>query len=373
MKRLCYVIPTLHVGGSERQLLLLAEGLRNAFEITVVCTRALGPLADTMRGLGVHVQPLHLSTAWDPRMGMRLRRLFRQHRPDIVHTFLSGFDLAANRAARDTGVPVVLSSRRELAIWQKPRHLRRQRLANRYVDAIVANSHAAAAVAREREGGDPRLYRVIHNGIHADAFQSLADPESVREEFAIPHGRKVVVTVANFSPVKDYPLFFATAAKIASQYRDVHFVIVGSGPLAREIDRLVTRHGLEKRTAIVHTVDRVADLLAAADVFLLCSKAEGFPNAVMEAMAAARPIVARAVGGIPELVEDGLTGRLIPDRSPEAMAAAAVELLRDEPLAAAYAAASARRVRNLFAVEKMTAAYKALYSEFLAAGARVVG
>lgn len=373
MKRICYVIPTLQIGGSERQLIALIEGLKERFEITVICTRELGPLAGQVRQFGIPVRNLAMATAWDPRMRGRLRALFRDHRPDILHTFLFGFDLGANQAARDTGVPVIVSSRRELAVWQRTRHIWRQRYANRFVDAIVANSHAAARTAQSRERTAAERYHVIHNGILADAFQTLADPDRVREHLGIPAGRKVVTTVANFSEVKDYPLFLSMAAEVRKRYPDVHFLAVGKGPMQAEINRLVVRHSLEKHITMFHTPDQIPDILAASDVFVLCSRAEGFPNALMEAMAAGRPVVARAVGGIPELVTDGVSGRLVEERSADAMAGAVVSLLSDRRAANRLAMAGSDCIRRDFSLIRMVEAYHELYTRLLAGSARVVG
>jgi len=303
----------------------------------------------------------------------RLRRCFRRHRPDIVHTFLFGFDLAANRAARDTGVPVVISSRRELADWQLGRHLRRQRLANRYVDCIVANSRAVADYAIEREKTNPALFRIIPNGILADEFVSMADPEQVRQHYHISPNRHVVCTVANFSPVKDYPLFVAMAAELTARRDDVHFLAIGDGPLKQETGKLIHKYRLKDRFTQARTVQGIPDLLKVASVFVLTSKLEGFPNAVMEAMAAGKAIVAAQVGGVPELISEGETGRLIAGRDPIAFADAVDSLLNRPEERAAIGTNAAQWVRERLPIEALAQAHRYLYAELLAQSARKVG
>ncbi|MFO7974080.1 MAG: glycosyltransferase [Candidatus Hydrogenedentota bacterium] len=214
MTRICYVIPSLNVGGTEKQLLALMRELVHDHEVTVVCTGHAGAFGGDARRLGAYVRELGLRGGWSFRMRARLRRVFRSHRPDILHTFLFGFDYQANRAARDTGVPVVISSRRQLASWKKRRHIRLQRKANALVDCVVANSQAVAKYAIKQEDADPAMVRVIPNGVNVDALKTPADLGQVRTRYGIPPKKRVVGIVANFSPVKDYPLFGQIAIKL---------------------------------------------------------------------------------------------------------------------------------------------------------------
>jgi len=373
MTRICYVIPTLDIGGTERQLVRLITGLGDGYEVTVVCTRKEGRLAQQLEHLGVTVHELGLMTAWDPRLHGMLKRIFRKHRPDIVHTFLFGFDLDANRAARETNVPVVVSSRRELAAWQKQRHVRRQQKANRYVDCIVANSHAGAKYAQEREHAEPELFRVVPNGVLVEEYLSMADPDQLRARDGLPEDRGVVCTVANFSEVKDYPLFLEMAGELLKRRDDVHFLMVGTGPLVGDVMKGVAAMKAADRFTQLSTVDGVADVLKIADVFVLCSTREGFPNAVMEAMAAGKPVVAGNVGGVPELVSDGDTGVIVETREPAHFADAVEWCLDNRDDAAAMGWRASEWVRRHLSVERMVSAYKGLYAELLAREARQVG
>ncbi len=366
MTRICYVIPSLSIGGTERQLVYLLRGLAPDHELTVLCTRQDGALVGEARRCGARVDVLGARGGWDLTLRWKLRNVFKRNRPDVLHTFLFGFDLAANLAASDAGVPVVISSRRELATWQKPRHLFMQRRANRHVHAIVANSHAVADFAARREGADPALFRVIPNGIHADAFVSNADPHQLRLRYRIPFHTHIVGMVANFSPVKDHALFVDTAAELLRRRADVHFLMVGTGPLVRNVERAIEARGIASCFTRVSTMAEIADLYALMDVSVLCSKAEGFPNALIESMAAGRPVAAASVGGIPELVRDGETGRLIASRDPRAFAVAIAWMLDHPGEAGAMAGNAARFVRDEFGMDKMVDSYRALYAELLA-------
>lgn len=370
MNRICYVIPSLSVGGTEKQLIELIRCLARDNEITVVCTHHAGALAGDARRVGAVVHTLDLWGGWDPRARRALRHLFRRHRPDILHTFLSGFDLAANRAARETGVPVVLSSRRELAAWKKPRHVRVQRKANAYVDCIVANSRAVAEFAVNQEGASPSLFRVIPNGVRAEQFEQHGDPHITRQHHHLPWTKHIVGFVANFSPVKDHALFLETAGELLSRRDDIHFLMVGSGPLQEQIERRIAQKGWIDHFARTATLGELSELYAVMGVSVNFSKVEGFPNALMESMAVGVPVVAPAVGGIPELIEDRVTGRLIASREPRDFADA-IDWALDRPEESRPMAERGKAyVKTHFSLDRMVDAYKKLYTELLVKSSR---
>lgn len=370
MRRLFYVLPSMAVGGTETQLARLAKGVCGDFDVTIVCTREEGGLASEVLKDGVRLRVEGNSPwlgAWDPFMARRLRRVFRHHRPHIVHSFMFGFDYAVNKAARAMGTPVVISSRRQLATWKKTRHVRLQRKANRLADVVVANSQAVADFAAKQEGLSPERIRVIHNGIHADNYLSSADPRHIRDRFKLPLEGPIVGMVANFSPVKNHALLLEAAPAVIRRHPKVHFLLLGWGRLRDEFVRKVVHSDLEGRFTIAPTVPEMADLLRVMSVSVLCSHIEGFPNAVMEAMAAGVPVVAPEVGGIPELIEDGLTGTLYPRHEARLLADALNGVLDAPGRAAAMAQRASESVRERFAVPRMVEAYGALYEELWAA------
>ncbi|HOZ46273.1 MAG TPA: glycosyltransferase [Candidatus Hydrogenedentes bacterium] len=366
MTRVTYVIPSLSVGGTEWQLVHLMRGLVPDHRITVICTRHDGALSGDARRIGVNVRVIGSPFGgWDYRMRCAIRRILRGNPPDILHTFMFGFDLCANLAARDVGVPVVISSRRQLATWRKVRHRWLARRANQLVDCIVANSQAVARFAAEQERADPALFRVIPNGIHADDFTQHGDLKQIRRRYGIPASAPLVGTVANFAPVKGYPLFLDMAERLLARRSDYHFLMVGSGPEAADIERRIRARGLADHFTRVATVSERPDIYGILDVFVLCSEVEGFPNAVIEAMAAGKPVVAAAVGGIPELIENGQTGILLDARRPEIYADAVTRIEADPARARAMAQRAAAVVRERLPMHKMVNAYRELYAELL--------
>lgn len=365
MKRICYIIPSLNVGGTERQLIYLVRSLAKDYEITVVCTRESGALSGEAHRAGAKIEVLDTPSAWDPRIRRRVMHVLRERRPDIVHTFLFGFDWAANAAARRFGVPVIISSRRELPLWMKWRHIAMQKLANRYVDCVVANSEAVAQYAIKAEKAVPALFRVIYNGVDADAFCSQMDPHIIRERYRIPFHRRIIGIVANFSPVKDHEFFVEITKELLKRRADVHFLMVGTGPLLQKIrQRIITQSTPECYTRVSEFTE-IADLYKLMDVSMLCSKVEGYPNALIESMSAGTPVVAPAVGGIPEIVRHGDTGRLVQTRDPKDFADEIEWVLNNEAESQTMAERASHFVRSALSVEKMVDAYQYLYDELL--------
>lgn len=367
--RVCFVIPSLGVGGTERQLLYLLKGLQDTFEIMVICTHNEGAWVGDVRRIG-RVKVLGLRGGWDPRLKSRLRKLFRIYRPSVVHSFMFGFDYAVNVAARDAGVPVVISSRRQRATWKKPRHIRLQKKANALVDAIVANSRVVAAYAAEQEGCSVEDYTVILNGIDAERFQSQLEPGQLKQRYHIPIEKKVVGIVANFSPVKDHVLFIDVARELLKYRSDLHFVMAGKGPEVEAIGSLLRRYKMEDCVTGLTTISELQDVYRLIDVVVLTSKSEGFPNVVMEAMASGTPVVAANVGGVPELIRSGETGTLIDDRDPESFADAIAYYLEHPDEAAAIAAQGQAYVVEHLSLDGMVSGYKNVYDTFLQANVK---
>lgn len=353
--RIAFVIPSLEAGGTERQLIYLLEGLAETHDVHVICTTTGGALAQRAREVA-SVECLHGGGGWDYRMGSRLGRIFKELQPEVVHTFMFGFDYRVNVAARNAGVPVVVSSRRQLATWKSPRHRRLQRKANALVDCVVANSHAVADFAITQEQADPHLFRVIPNGIDVDRFQS---PSTTENE--IP----CIGIVANFSPVKDHALFLDIADELTQRGNYLNFTLIGDGPLRSDIEKRIEELVLKDRVTLLRGVSDTSGQYAKLAVSVLCSQTEGSPNVVLESMASGTPFVGTDVGGIPELIEDGVTGTLVHTRNPEDFADAIESLLKDPSHANAMAAKAKEAVREEHALSAMVDAYSNLYAELL--------
>lgn len=220
---------------------------------------------------------------------------------------------------------------------------------------IAERAHEYAAQIGARPLG-ARL-RVIRSGVDLERFRTDQDPARLRRELGLDAGR-TILTVARLAPIKGVDTALRAFALVANDYPDTTYVIAGGGPLEAELRTLARSLGVEERVRIVGAVpyERMPELHAAAEVFLLTSRhtprwTENFPNACLEAMASAKPVVAGKVGGLPEMVAHGETGLLVDPEDPAAIAAALRRLLGDAALRSAMGAAGRARVERELAHE----------------------
>jgi glycosyltransferase involved in cell wall biosynthesis len=346
----------------------LVDGLRRAgLEVDVCAFYPPASLTRHFATLGVEVT--HLGRR--PRVSAgaigRFWRLLRAGRYDVIHLYGARVNVVGRLAARLLGGPKVVSALRSLypgdrdaraVVWL-------DRTTVRWVDAYVSNSRAAIDFLVGR--GFPRsLFRWVPSGIDPAPFGRPVDREAVLERLGIrPGGRPVVISVANLRPMKGHALLLAALGQLRRRGVECLTLLVGEGPLREALAAQVAREGLAERVCLTGSRPDVAELLAASDVFVLASSWEGLPRSVLEAMASRRPVVATAVGGVGELVEDGQTGFLAPAGDADALASRLGALLADPQLRAEMGARGRARVEKEFSVERMVEGTVAVYRELV--------
>jgi len=343
-------------GGTQRQILeLLARLDRRRFRVHPVCFHADGDWFGRLANLD---EPPALFPIWGfrrPHTGRQLlafARWCREKRIEVLHTFDVYSNIFGLPAAALAPVPVRIGSRRG---YIEPPGLRRlQRAAYTAAHRIAANSTSAADRLRA-EGVPAERILVIPNGIDATAFPAREYPARPRR----------LAAVACLREEKRLDVLLAAAPRILARYPDAEIRIAGDGECRGALEAQARTLGVSGRVTFLGHRDDVADLLTASDIFVLPSRAEAFPNAVMEAMASGLPVVASDVGGIPELVDDGRTGRLVPPGEPETLAEAVLGLMDDPARAAELGRAGRRRVDTTFSMDRMVDRFERLYMEEL--------
>jgi glycosyltransferase involved in cell wall biosynthesis len=339
--RLVLFIEHLRTGGAQRQFVVLAEGLaRRGHAVTVAtlfpgdpCWHRLAAhgaigLASIYPARGATMAQRIAQLADAPR---RLRRVLRQTGAEVVYSALHTSNLLAWLAVaaqrRAALAWSIRSSRREKMAWKQRPSFELCRIASRGVPLIIANSRAGLADCR-REGFRPRSASVVPNGVDVAAFRpDLEAGRRLRADWLVPAGAPLVGMVARLDPVKDHPGFLRAAALVAARSPDVMFACVGDGPPAyrAELERRARALGLAGRLIWAGERHDMPAVHNAFDLLCLPSRTEGFPNAIAEAMASARPCVATQVGDVAEIVGD--TGRTVPPGAPEALAQALLDVL----------------------------------------------
>jgi glycosyltransferase involved in cell wall biosynthesis len=371
--RVALVIATLTYGGTQSQLFALASELaRRGSDVLVCCLTLDGPIGRDLRRLGIDVRVMRKRHRFDIYVLWKLVRELRQFQPDIVHCFLFTSNVWGRLAGALTGVPVVLASVRSLDARRGFLPVVIDRMLIRLTDRIICNAQAIADHLAKREGIPPSRLVVVRNGIDLDRFDGrLRTEEGPVENRCREH--PVVGMVCRIDPRKGIEVFLDSCEVLLRRHENLRFLLVGDAKPHRR-DELAYRAGIVERLTrpplasagrlLGYTADVPASL-ACMDVFVLTSWTEGCPNALMEAMAMARPVVATAVGGVPELIRPGVDGILVAPGDVQGVADGVLRLLNDPPAARAMGREAQERIRREFSLARMVAETCGVYEECL--------
>jgi len=328
--RLAYVIKEMVVGGSQTHLLQVLRLLdRERFEPMLFCLTGEGVLLDQVRALGVPVStPAPGSTfkgsGLITRIGALTKELRRQ-RPDIVHNYLLRANLVGSISARLAGVPVVLCSKRGCH-FRKGFELVSAKIGNALANRVMVNATAVREFVHDNEGCPLDKMTVIPSGVDTSRFQPLPAAD-YKARIGVPSDRTVVGVITRMRVRKGVDEFIRAIGKLRRTRPDVHGVIVGEVDLDSELEALMKSLKLEDHLSLLGRRSDMPEVLSAFDVFVLCSHDEGMSNAILEAMAMEKAVVATDVGGTREVVRHGQTGLLVPAKDPDALASAIEEVL----------------------------------------------
>ena len=300
-----------------------------------------------------------------------LFKLLRRLKPSVLHTYnLAAIEYAP--VALLAGVPVRVNGLhgRDAADpeGRNPKHKLLRQLMLPFYDHCYANSGDMLAWNRQVIGVPEHKSGLLANGIDAERFRPLAHGEQ-RPDFGFGAGCRVIGTVGRVQDVKDHATlvdaFALLRTRLPAESAALRLAIVGDGPLLPALREKVRALGLEGLVWLPGARYDVPEILRGFDVYAISSIAEGTPGSVLEAMASGLPAVGTRVGGVPEVIAEGLTGQLVPPRDPSAMADALAPYVRDPALAAVHGAAGRARVLSNYSMPAMVAGYQALYDSLL--------
>lgn len=368
-RKVFFFLDSLQVGGTETQAVELARRLDPAvYEVTLGCLRLQGPLLEKLQASAVKLREFHPAGGLDSPRGvwqlLRLAAFLRRERFDLVHTHDLWTNLMGVPAARLARVPVIISSRRDLAHfdWYQGRRRKWLRRIQNLSDVVLANAGPIRDALIRDDHFAPEKVRVIPNGVDVEKFyRAMRDRERLFP--GIGPGKLIVLVGNMHSDVKGHPWLIEAATKIAPEFPHTRFLLVGSGDCQDDFARRVAELGLQKNFRFLGRRNDIPEILVSSDIAVLPSRAEGLPNAILEYMAAGLPVVASQVGGNPELVRDGETGLLVPPQDAGALAAALLRLLRDDPLASRLGQGGHAWVKNHFSFERLVEETGQLYEE----------
>jgi glycosyltransferase involved in cell wall biosynthesis len=366
------MIDSFEQGGSERQALQLVRQLHESERsgVRLACLQNKGSLRGEADRLGLGEIPEYpLTSFYDRNFVTQLRRLARflkENEIDVVHThdfYTNIFGMAAAAMAR---VRARITYKGETDGFRTSTQKRLERGAFRLAHRVVANSDAvrgqliregvpAEKVVKHYNGLDIKRVAIQHGATRDDILAMLSLPE-----------RRFVTIVANLQhAVKDHPMFLRAAARVRAAVPDAAFVIAGEGKLMSGLRELTAQLGLERDVFFIGRCEKVAELLSVSDLCALSSSAEGFSNAILEYMAAARPVVVTDVGGAREAVIEGETGYIVPSGDYQQMAERIIELLCDPKRAREMGERGKSIVEEKFSCERHLANTLDLYFKML--------
>ncbi|MGH9702014.1 MAG: glycosyltransferase, partial [Candidatus Acidiferrales bacterium] len=303
-----------------------------------------------------------LKVAWE------LSSLIRRENVSIVHSFFETSDLWGGAVAKLSGVPILVSSRRDMGIQREKKHDTAYRYMRRFTDLVLPVSNQVRDFCIERDGLDPKKVVTLHNGVEIERFANTGSGEAIRYAFGLENASHIVSAIANIRPVKGLDVMIRAAAIVCRKFPRACFVIVGTphrSVFLRELKALAQELGIAGNVRFLGGHDEIERFLKISDAFCLPSRSEGFSNSLIEAMGCGLPCVATDVGGNREALQEGVSGYLVANEDSQAMGERILNLLENPELARRMGAAGRRKVEQMFTAEAMMSTLTSHYQTLL--------
>ncbi len=367
--RVAYCLDSFAIGGTELNAVRTAEALDpDRIELRVFHLHTHGPLRSRYERLGVRMTHVPIPNLYSPRtaiQGVRLAHLLRRENVDVVHSHDIYCNIFVVPWARMLSGCSIIASRRWWYEAPRPELVTANRWTSALAHRILANSSGVAQLLAREEKVPAEKIVEIPNFLAESAFviHDKSARDAQRRAWGLMDGAFVIGIVARLSPVKNHVLLLKAVAQLDARF---HLVVLGDGPSRAGLEDLARRLGIDSRVHFTGEVVSPHNLHQFLDVSVLCSASEGFPNSVIEAMAAARPVVATPVGGVTDAVTHGVTGILVPVDDPAPLVDALRMLEADSQLRTRLGEAGRQAVRTKFlqetVIEKLSALYEVLAS-----------
>ena len=369
--KILFIITSSGIGGAEKILCYTATGLDyNKYDISVCSLKKKGEIAADLEKRGIEVCCLHMggresSLGWLSSI-IALIRLFPyliRIRPTIIHSFLFRANILARIAGYLTGIPIIISSVRVMGGEKKYFHYV-EMITSFMVDHYVAVSESVKRYIIDKSRISNEKISVIYNGVNIKS-QDNTYGQKVKVPLTIENEDRILMTVGRLHKQKGHCYLIQAVSKVRKEFPKVKLLVTGEGEEENNLKKLVKSLDLTNEVIFAGLRSDIEGILPMAEIFILSSLWEGLPNALLEAMAAGKPVVATKVGGIPEIVVHGETGILIHPRDHDALAIAIIDLLQNRLKAKDMGEAGRIRAGKRFSIYKMIEKTENLYQELL--------
>lgn len=362
--KVLHLVTSLEVGGAQHGMLLgLPRFDGDHYEHIVCSIMDRMQMAPQFQAAGIEVRTLGLSRKTDIAVTVRLRRLLREIRPDILHTYLLHGNLLGRLVGKLVGVPTIIGSERTIGqarLWGRLA----TRLTNPLTDAVEANSEIGGKAIADDLGVPRNKIEIVRSGLDIAAFKREQDRDALRSDLGVGTDQHLIVFMGRLRRVKGVCYGIRAFAKAIAVQPNIRMVLAGEGSDRESLESLVNELGISENVEFIGVRNDVPEFLAAADSVLIPSLTEGFPRTAIEAMAAGKPVIATRVGGTPEAIIDGETGILVPPMDVDALSEAILRLAGDAELQARLGSAGRERAAQNYSVEKYVARLDAMYRQY---------
>lgn len=363
MKHVLHLTETSDTGGAENMFISLVENLDKKRYKSIACLLGDGWLKTQLQRRGIETMVVPQPHSFDFPWLFRISRLLRDRSIQVMHAHEFAMNVYGSLLSKMTGIPIVTTVHGKNYYWEKWR----RRLAYRFTarqSTMVAVSEDLKQFLMQRIAIPVGNIQVVHNGIDLHRYREIDRNNTIRRELGIDAKQPVIGTVGNLFAVKGQIYLLRACKAVAEAFPDFVLLIAGEGEELGSLEEEAGNLGIGGNIKFLGFREDVPSLLEAMDVFVLPSLSEGLPLSVLEAFALQKPVVATNVGGIPEIVQDGATGYLVPPKNPEALAEKIIMLLRDPQRAANIGQAGRKRVEEAFSLEQMIQKYQSIYDHY---------
>jgi glycosyltransferase involved in cell wall biosynthesis len=360
-------------GGTERHLYTLVKNIRDLYDCHILTFHSTDSFQARIELDAIHLIHLPIGRYYTPSALskiMKIGDIIRENRIDIVQTFHFKADFLGVFAARFFGIRHVISSRRDMGFKKNWVQRSLCRISNAFVDRFITVSGAVARKIAVDEGIQASRITTIYNGIDAGEYRMGGEDsdEALRKKLSMEHGQFVVGIVGHIRPEKNYMVFFQALNLVRREIDDFKALIVGGDGhgLMHGYMKYSEENGFRDRVVFTDYVDHTKEYIALFDIGCLVSRTEGFSNAILEYMSMGKPVIATAVGGNMEIIEEGTNGFLVPENDHEALADRILVLYRDRERIRRMGENSRKLVETKFTIDRMVRSHLNLYRSIAA-------
>lgn len=360
--RVLQLVDDLKVGGLEQIIYDIATKLdQNKYRVSVWCFGRGGEIADRLKENRVDVKFINIDSYYNILNILKLAILVKKYEPDIIHSHTYFSNTIGRIAGIISRVPVMISHVHNVYSNYSKRNLLIERLLSNYTDKVICCSEAVRNFVLKYEKINMHKTVIIYNGVNHREIQRSQDISYLREFLGIYKNVITIICVASLTEKKGHEYLLKAILEIEKEFQKLKFIIVGDGPLKKRLKNLAEELNIQDLVIFTGIRNDIPNLLKIADIFVLPSLTEGLPLAAIEAMSVGLPVVATAVGGVPEIIKDGITGYLVPPKNPKALGNTILNLIKDKKNMEKVGLNGKKVIIENFTTEKMINKLEKLY------------